>query len=261
MEDFYRDVTIDRDGAEVSVSQAWDDYRTLKDANDTLLRERAELVEKANQAATRVMQPGVSPEAQSLANQAQMKLQQIHETDWSQVDPGMAANMKFDLQAQAQQLWRQAEAKQAEHQQALHVEATKAMEEADRLTRAAIPEWNDPSVRSTEWRAIGDMLRPYGIQPQEVDTVVDPRWRRFFRDALKTNARQARIKQGVRKVQKVGKTLSPGARVATPKTPTLDGARAQLQKAKESGMTKSQLARERLNVELPDVPRPKRRGR
>lgn len=259
MEEFYRDVMVERDGTEVSVSQAWDDYKQLKDANETLLRERSELVEKVNQSATRVMQPGVSPEAQALANQAQMKMQQIAETDWSQVDPGMAANMKFDLQAQAQQLWQQAQAKQAEHQTAMQGEMRKALDEADRLTRAAIPEWNDQAVRNTEFKAIKDMVSAYGIQPQEVDEVIDPRWRRFLRDQLQTNAKQARIQQGARKIRKVSKTLSPGARAPIAKAPTLDGARAQLQKAREGGATKPELDALRLQVQLPDVPKPKRR--
>lgn len=259
MEEFYRDVVVERDGAEVSVSAAWDDYKTLKEANDALLRERSELNEKVNRSATQVQQPRVSPDAQLLANQAQMKLQQIAETDWSQVDAGTAANLKFDLQAQAQQLWQQAQSKQAEHDQKLQGEFRTAMEEADRLTRAQIPEWNDQTVRNTEWKAIGDMLTRYGIQPQEVDSVVDPRWRRFFRDALKASAEKARIQQGARKIRKVGKTVAPGARAGMTKTPTLAGARAQLKSAREQGATKGEMTRQRLNVQLPDIKPVKRR--
>ena len=260
MEEFYRDVVVERDGAEVSVSQAWDDYKSLKQANDALLRERSELAEKVEKAAVQVPQQGISPEAQALATQAQMRMQQITTTDWSQVDPGQAANIKFDLRQQAEDLWQQAQGKQAEHERNMRSELKKALDEADRQTRAAIPEWNDQAVRTTEWKGIGDMLSGYGIAQQEIDGVVDPRWRRFLRDALKASGERARIEAGVRKINKVGgKTLSPGARATQPTTSTLAGARAQLKRARSEGARGDQLAAERLRVQLPDMKPGKKR--
>lgn len=260
MEEFYRDVVVERDGAEVPVSAAWDDYKSLQEANDALLRERVELQEKVNRSATQMQQPGISQEAQMLANRAQIKLQQIAETDWSQIDPGQAANLKIDLRAQADQLWAQAQQKQAEHHEKQQQEVRKVLEEADRQVRAAIPEWNDSAVRAADWRAIGDMLSGYGIGQQEIDSVIDPRWRRFFRDALQSKAQTARITQGAKKIRKVGKTLSPGSRAPISKTPTLRGARAQLKAARDQGATKSELHRARLQVELPDIKPVKRKG-
>jgi len=258
-EEFYHDIYKVEDGKEVSMSAAWDERKRLQEANDALIRERGELQERVNQTATHVQQPGWSPEAQTLANQAQMKMQQIAETDWSQLDPGQAANIKFDLQAQAQHLWAQAQQKQGEHQQALQKHMQEAMAEADRQTRALIPEWNDQGVRTTEWKSIGDMLNPYGIRQEELDTVVDPRWRRFFRDALQSRREKARIQAGAKKLRKVGKTLGGGARAAMKKTPTLEGAKHALTKARKDGASKSQLEAMRLQVELPELPKRARR--
>lgn len=258
MEEFYRDVVVERDGAEVSVSKAWDDYKAQVQANEALLRERAELQEKANRAATSVPQPGISPDAQALAFQAQEKMRLISESDWSQMDAGHAANFKLDLRSQADQLWQQAQAKQAEHQGKVQTEMRNALEEADRQTRAQIPEWNDQSVRTSEVKAIKDHLSKYGISEQEADSVIDPRWRRVLRDAQKASADVTRVQKGAKTIRKVGRTVAPGARAGTPKMPTLQGARAALKKAKEGGANKDQLARERLAVTLPDIKPAKR---
>jgi hypothetical protein len=133
------------------------------------------------------------------------------------------------------------------------------MAEADRQTRALIPEWNDATVRNTEWKGIGDMMAPYGIRQEELDTVVDPRWRRFFRDALQGRREKARIQAGAKKIRPIGKMLSGGARAAMKKTPTLKGAAHALKKAKADGASKGQIEAMRLQVELPDVPKKAKR--
>jgi len=258
MEEFYRDVVVERDGAEVSVSKAWDDYKAQVEANQALLRERAELQEKANKAATHVQKPGVSPEAQALAYQAQNIMQQIKDGDWSAMDDGAAAKMQNTWRIHAEDLWQQAQAKQAEHQAEVQKQMRSALEEADRQTRAQIPQWNDQSVRTLEVKAIKDHLSRYGISEQEADSVIDPRWRRVLRDAQKDSADVTRVQKGAKTIRKVGRTVAPGARAGTPKTPTLAGARAALQKAKEGGANKDQLVRERLAVTLPDIKPAKR---
>lgn len=261
MEEFYRDVVVERDGVEVPVSQAWDDYRTLTQARDDLLRERSELQEKVSKSSMQVPAQQISPEAQQLMLQAQQYQQALMQPEyWQGMDPAQAVATKQDYMIAAQQLAQQAQAKQAEWQQKQTEKYRQALEEADRETRKAIPQWNDTAIREAEWRGIGDMLSTYGINEQELQQVVDPRWRRLLRDAMQSRAQSQRIQQGVQKIRKVGKTVSPGARNDIPTTPTLDGAHAALKAARQGGADKEQMTRERLRVPLPDI-KPVKRGR
>ena len=254
MEEFYRDIVVDRDGKEVSVSKAWDDYKTVAEANSALLRERSELQERLNQASTQMPTQQVDPEAQNLANQAQMKLQAIEATDWSQWEPGAAANAKLDLQMQAQQLWTQAQQKQAHHEQETQVRMRKALEEADRQTRSLMPEWNDLNVARSEWRGVADMANHYGIGQQEIDAIVDPRWRHLLRDMTRANAQTKRIAAGAKKLNKIGKTMGAGSRGSIErKKPTLRDAKQALADAKKAGASRQEIERMRLNVELPPL--------
>lgn len=261
MEEFYRDVVVERDGVEVPVSQAWDDYKTLTTARDDLLRERAELQERVSKSALQAPAQQVSPEAQQLMMQAQQYQQALMQPDlWQGMDATQAVSTKQDYMIAINTLTQQAQAKQQEWQQQQSERYRKVLEEAERETRKAIPQWNDPTIRETEWRGIGDTLSAYGITEQELKQVVDPRWRRMLRDFMTSRATAARIEQGVQKIRKVGKTVAPGSRATLPKTPTLDGARATLNAAKKGGADKEALTRERLRVQLPDI-KPVKRGR
>lgn len=261
MEEFYRDVVVEVDGVEVPVSQAWDDHKTLTKARDDLLRERAELQDKVSKQSMQVPAQQVSPEAQQLLMQAQQYQQALMQPElWQGMDPTQAVSQKQDYMIAAQTLMQQAQAKQQDWQREQAEKYRKALEEADRETRKAIPQWNDPAIRETEWRGIGDMLSRYGITEQELNQVVDPRWRRLLRDAMQTRAQSQRIEKGVQRIRKVGKTVAPGARQTMPTTPTLEGARATLNAAKQAGADKESLTRERLRVQLPDI-KPVKRGR
>lgn len=250
MEEFYRDVYVTRDGKEVSVSAAWDEHKRLSEANEALLRERNELQEKVNVSSAQAPTGGVSPEAQALYAQSQIYQQALQTTDWSRVDPALAANQKFDLQQAAMQMAQQAQAKQMEHERGLRAEAEKARLESERQTRAAIPEWSDPRVMETEWREIGDMMHSYGIQPQEVAEITDPRVRRLLRDHLKLRGEKQRIVEGAKKVRKVSKTLGAGSRAPEKPKPGLKDVKQMLKEAKEKGATREELQKMRLQVPL-----------
>ena len=250
MEEFYRDVYVTRDGKEVSVSAAWDEHKRLTEANEALLRERNELVEKVNIQASSAPTPGVSPEAQAMMAQAQIYAQALSTTDWSQMDPAVAANQKFDLQQVATSLQQQAQAKQMEYQQGLQKRAEAARLEADRQTRAAIPEWTDSQVMAAEWRDIGDMLHGYGVEQREVDEITDPRIRRLLRDHLKLRSEKKRIVEGAKKVRKVSKTLGAGSRTPEKSKPSLRDVKQMLKKAKSDGATREELQKMRLQVPL-----------
>ena len=250
MEEFYRDVYVVRDGKEVSVSAAWDEHKRLSEANDALLRERNELQEKVNVTQASAPTPGVSPEAQALMAQAQIYAQALQTTDWSQMDPATAANQKFDLQQAAMTMQQQAQAKQMEYQQGLQKQAETARLEAERQTRAAIPEWSDSRVYETEWREIGDMLHSYGVTPQETAEITDPRIRRLLRDHLKLRGEKQRIVEGARKVRKVSKTLGAGSRTPEKGKPTLKDVKQMLKDAKDKGATREEMQKMRLQVPL-----------
>lgn len=251
MDEFYRQVYVERDGKEVSVSKAWDDYSELTQANEALLRERGELQEKLNHISTQVPMQDTSPEAEVLARQAEVKLQAIRDTDWSKWEPGAAANAKLDLQMQAQDLWAKAQQKQVEHEQGRRTAVAKAIDEADRQTRSRIPQWNDAKVKEQEWNAVADMAKQYGISRQELDTAISPAWRHMLRDAMVAKAEKERVAKGVKKVRKVGTMLKSGARSTPgPKKGSLEGAKETLAKARESGMTHEELVQMRLKVPL-----------
>lgn len=251
LEEFYRDLYRVEDGQEVSVSQAFDERKQLKQANDALLRERQELQEKVNQGSVTVPQKGISPEAQQLMTQAQIYQQQLTQADWSNVDPAIAANQKLDLQMAAQQLVMQAQAKQQEYEAEQQKQLKAAYEEADRQTRSRIPEWNDAKVREADFQRIKDNAASYGIRSEEIETIVDPRYRHWLRDLVKAKADVTRIEQGAKKIRKVSKTLGSGARVPqkTGKS-TLKDVSRELSKAKADGRTREQLRNMRLNMEF-----------
>lgn len=254
-EEFYRDIFRMEDGKEVSVSQAFDDRKALQEANDALLRERAELQEKVTATNATAPVQEVNPEAQALANEAQLKLQAIRSTDWSQVDPGQAANIKLDLQMQAQDLWSKAEQKQAEHTQTVQKQFQERIQTADREVRSRIPEWNDTKMYTRDWQGIRDMAASYGIQAQEIDGVLDPRWRHLFKDALQARAKEARLSKGVKTVRKVGRTAKASIAASTSRAtaepkPTLGDARKRLADARKSGASLEEINRLRLRIPL-----------
>ena len=233
----YHNLTVKRpDGTEQTLSQALDETHELKNANEVLLRESQELKEKLNQSATHVPQPNISPEAQALMNQAELYIKALQTTDWSQVDPAQAANQKMDLQLEIQRLQREAQEKQFAYQGELQKKISTAKAEADRQTRARIPEWSDGRVMATDKQAIADMLGGYGLSRQEVETIVDPRVWQMLRDAQRAFMNGKRIEEGAKTVRKVSKTLSAGSRGAPEKKRlTPKQMRQEITKARDKG--------------------------
>lgn len=234
-----------------TLSEMVDETGALKKANDALNRERHELQEKVNQGSVMVPQKGVSPEAQALMTQAQIYQQQLTQADWSQVEPAVAANQKMDLQLAAQQLVMQAQAKQQEYEAEQQKQLRMAYEEADRQTRSRIPEWNDAKVREADFQRIKDNAASYGIRAEEIETIVDPRYRHWLRDLVKAKADVTRIEQGAKKIRKVSKTLGSGARVPQ-KTgkPSLKDVSQQLKQARADGRTREEVRKLRLGMEF-----------
>ena len=244
-----------KDGTEVTLSKALDEQGELSTAYDALLKERQALQERLDQSAAQVPTQGISPEAQALMSQAQIYHQALQTTDWSQMDPGAAANQKLDLQMEIQRLQGQAQAKQVEYQTEWQDKLTKAKAEAERQTRARIPEWSDSTIMQSDRRAIGDMLYGYGMTAQEVESIVDPRVWQMLRDAQKAMANGRKIAEGAKRVRKVGKTLGAGARSGpSKKTKSAEQLKAEFKEAEKKG-GKAALQAARLAAEFDISPR------
>ncbi len=252
-EEFYRDIYKVEDGKEVSMSAAWDERKSLKEANEALLKERNELQQKVNQAAVQMPQMSESPEAANLRMQAQQCQHALVATDWSQMDAATAASQKVDLQVMAQQYMQAAQQKQMEHQEKVEKTIRERQEEAEIQTRKRIPEWTDTRVRDIEWQNIADMMHPYGIPRQEVDNIRDPRYRHFLRDALKATAEKQRIVEGARKIRKVSKkTLEAAARSPIKSgEPDLKQVQRDIRDARKKGKTRAEIQKMRLEMPLP----------
>lgn len=249
LEELYRDVYVERNGEEVSLSQAWDDYDNLRASHEALQQERHELQAKVERAST--AQPHaspVSPEAQQLAMQAKQYQQALMTPElWAGKDPATAANEKMDYQIQAGHLMQQAQAKQQEWMQARQVEYDKAMSEADKQTRKLIPEWSSPQVKAKEMAAIKDMASGYGFEEAEVDRA-DPRMRKLLRDAWQAMGKVKQVTEGAKTVRKVARpTLPGGARPGGDGKPKLENVSQRIKDAK----TRAEKQRMRLTMPLP----------
>lgn len=258
MEEFYRDVVVDRDGKEVSVSQAWDDYKSVKDANDALLRERHELQEKVQQSAAQMPMAQQSPEAMALMSQAQVYrtqlqgLMQAEQNDQNLLNDPSVASQKVNLDFAIRQLEQQAAVKQNEHMQGYQQQVQKAINERDVQTRSRIKEWNDPAIVQAEWTAISDMLRSYGIEDTNISGY-SPNVRHLLRDTMLARNAEKRIIEGAKKVRKLSKkTLSAGSRSPSKSaTPDLGKVKHDISEARKAGKTRAEIQRMRLNMPLP----------
>ena len=250
MEEFYRDVYVEKDGKEVSISEAWDQHKQIKEANDALLRERAELQKRLDQSATTVPQQQVSPEASALMAQAHIygkQLEQIMQDPNLAADP-TAANRKVDLQFAINGLVAQAQTKQAEWNAKRQEGVQKALDEIDRQTRSSIPEWNDANTQASEWRAISDMMTGYGAQNTDIKTF-SPWQRRLLRDAWRAMNQAKRAAEGAKRIRKVSKTLPAASRVPMKSKPSKEEARETIRSAK----TRDDKLKAMLSVDLGEL--------
>ena len=250
LEEFYRDVYVDIGGKEVSISQAWDSEKSSAKALETLSRERDELQAKLSQSAVSVPLPNESVEARVLLKQAEECQAIIEKTDWTQFDNATASAEQLKYINLRDSLVRKAQEKQAEHVQQLQQRHTQVLEESDRQTRAAIPEWNDNKVRTAEWQSIKDLGASYGFSAQEMDTWVDPRARRMLRDFMLSQQQVAKVKAGAKKIRKVSKTLGGGERSTGKARPSLSDASRAIREAS----SKNEASKVRQSIDLGDLP-------
>ena len=231
MEEFYRDVFVERNGAEVSVSQAWDDYQQLSESIDTLSRERDDLKQRLDQSATHVPQ-SFSPEAERFKATADVYRQALAQTDWSQMDPTAALAQKFEFKEAIDLCERQAREAEEKYQGDVRSKLMEARAEADRQTRTRIKTWADENIMRRDKQRIKDALAPYGIRANEVDMINDPRTWQAFLDLAELRGKVAAVTKGAEKVRKVPKTLGAGARAPTDRKMSVRDVKHRLNQAK-----------------------------
>ena len=251
LEEFYQGVTVPINGQDVPLGQALNDAQVTQQSLSAVSRERDELREKLNQQATTPMMGPHDPEALKLQTQADLLRDALQQTDWSQIDRGEAAFQMQQANSRILDLERQAQTKQTEHMAKLQADYTRVQTEADKQIRTLMPEWADGQVQAREWGSVKDMASRYGLKPQEIDGILDPRIKHMLRDASKAMGHVETIRKKAKAVRKVGKTLSPGSRQSQPGRGSLkDTAR----KIREAGSREEALDL-RLSQDLGPLPR------
>ena len=212
LEEFYRDVIVPTDEGDATLSEVVDGYKSLRAENESLRQERQELEAKATQTGLPMQQ--YSPEAVDLLKQAELYQKQYDEYDWSQVDATEAINLKMQYKDAIDKLQRAAQAKQQEYGQKVETQMREYFTEMDTQIKRDIPEWRNQGLRTTETDAILNMARnDYGFDSQRLQAMkMDPPSLRVLRDLWNLKKTQAEVRKAVKKVQKIPKSLQPGAR-------------------------------------------------
>jgi hypothetical protein len=80
----------------------------------------------------------------------------------------------------------------------------------------AIPEWQDKTTRDVDFEEMVEVLAPYGIPRNEVESAPDHRFVKFVYDTMK---RLRAVKAAKANAKNPPKTINPGGRKGTAKTP------------------------------------------
>ena len=215
LDEFYDGVTIPVNGEEVKIGEAINSIDQHSSQVNSLSQERDALQERLNQTATQgpAAMPPIDPEAQKAALLAELYQDQLADPNaWQGVDPGVASQQQIQLMNMVQKLTREAQTKQAEHQQKLSQSYQEARDEADRQVRGIIKEWADPKVRARDEQANRDFVREFGYKAEEYDAVIDPRMKHLVQAARLSMGKVKKVESKAREIRKVPKTLAPGAR-------------------------------------------------
>lgn len=101
--------------------------------------------------------------------------------------------------------------------QAVQDKRAQTLAREERLTLAAIPDWNDQDVEKKDRDAMREHLSAYGFPSNYVDTLVDSRTLKYIRDSMQRQQRIERALDQVRTVRKPGhKPSAPASKPAKP---------------------------------------------
>lgn len=221
LEEFYRDVLIPGNDGDITLSEAVDNYKALQAENETLRTERQQLEAKATQAPQPVQQ--YAPEAVDLWNKANYLQQSYDATDWSQVDAAQRVDLKLQYRDEIEKLRNEAQAKQADHQ--VKVDEAMRQYQAEVKTEMVkqIPDWRSDRVRAEESEGLGSYLLSEGADRQTVEMILqgNPWATKMLRRLWQYEKERAATQKAVKKVQKVPRSMRPGAGHQTPKKPSL----------------------------------------
>lgn len=193
-----------------TLSQAVDEGKEQQATLGRLQTENSQLKEQLQKAQTSYV-PMDDPEALALEKEAEVYQKALDNADWSQVDPGQAANQKLEYMSVIQRLKEAANVKRQENANKQREAQMQAMTAANQELLRHIPEWNAPEVYARDNRAMGDFLRTEGFTNEDLG-VFDryPVAKKFMYKAWKAMAKQEEIKRGAKKVRKISKSLGPG---------------------------------------------------
>lgn len=234
LEEFYRDVTVPTDEGEATLSEVVDGYKSLRAENETLRQERQALQEKAVQAGVPMQQ--YAPEAVQLYQKARYLEEQYQNTDWSKLDRAEALDLKFQLKDEIDKLDKAANAKQGEYARESEERMRTYVAEVDTQLRRDIPQWRNPQQRQTESEGIAAMLaNEYGMDAGRINQILrfDAPSARIVRDLWEARKSKADTKRAVKKVEKIPRSMSPGARQEAAK-PTLADIGKQIRQAERT---------------------------
>ncbi len=193
-----------------TLSEAVDETRAQRASLQRLETENSQLKEQLQKAQTNFV-PMDDPEAVALLKEAEVYQKALDNADWSQVDPGQAANQKLEYMTMISRLRDAAQVKRQENATKQREAQQQAIMTANQELLRVIPEWNSPEVFSRDNRAMGDFLKSEGFTDDDL-SVFDryPTAKKFMHKAWKAMAKQEEIKRGAKKVRKISKSLGPG---------------------------------------------------
>ena len=228
-----------------TLSESVDETRALRANFDRLQTENSQLKEQLSKAQTSFV-PMDDPEALALEKEAEVYQKALDNADWSQVDPGVAANQKLEYMRVISQLKDAAKAKRTENATKQRDAQMTALMAANQELLKHIPEWNSAEIYARDNRAMGDFLTSEGFTNEDL-SIFDtyPVAKKFMYKAWKAMAKQKEIERGAKKVRKISKSLSPGGVGKSTKTSLKEAG-----KAIRQGKTATERSRARLSVEF-----------
>lgn len=142
----------------------------------------------------------------------QDRLAEFERLDWNAIvdaDPVQAQKLTIayqQLQREAQAKWTELQQSQGQVQQLTETQRQQMLAEAEKDLRARLPDFGPQLAEQ-----IRKAAQEYGITPEELDSLIDPRHVHVLHDAMKWRALQAQKPTAMQKVAKAPPAIKPQA--------------------------------------------------
>lgn len=142
----------------------------------------------------------------------QDRLAEFERLDWNAIvdaDPVQAQKLTIayqQLQREAQAKWAELQQSQGQVQQLTETQRQQMLAEAEKELRARLPDFGPQLAEQ-----IRQAAQEYGIKPEELDSLIDPRHVHVLHDAMKWRALQAQKPTAMQKVAKAPPAIKPQA--------------------------------------------------